>query len=312
MKINKPNTNHLADFLIYRSRSLGYDDSINPTLCWEFFSKKVGAQWIDEEAFCIGIYPFVNGHAFGFFELKSHDKSIQLEQWKNIRKKYSGQFYGPINGSSFLPYKFISKSDQSPIFEGEWNSNIKTVEFMRSMGPEKIIKYRSAYRTSFDAVIKVSHPFLTRWIDKGFSLESIKLDSVNSILNLHHLVHEIFCTNWGYESMNQNQFSSWINSMTKRENGSPLLYWIKIKEENVGFAYLFEMPDKTIIFKTLGIIRKYQEQGLGNALAGELHSIAKKRKAKKCIYAMIQVDNRVNRMPDPDISIMREYESYIF
>mgnify|MGYP001282711732 CR=1 FL=1 len=312
MKIKKPITNHLADFLNYRSKNLGYDDSINPSLCWDFYSNKVGAEWIDEEAFCIGVYPYMGGHAFGFFELKSNDKALQLKQWKSVKKKYSGQFYGPINGSSFLPYKFISKSDQSPIFEGEWNSTTETVEFMRSMNPEKIIKYKSAYRTSFDGVIEVSQPFLTRWVNKGFNLQTIELDSVDSILNLHHLVHDIFCTNWGYESMNQNQFSSWINSMTKRKNGSPLLYWVKIREKNVGFAYLFEMPDKTIIFKTLGIISEYQEQGLGNALAGELHSIAKKREAKKCIYAMVQLDNRVNRMPDPDISIMREYESYIF
>jgi hypothetical protein len=40
--------------------------------------------------------------------------------------------------------------------------------------------------------------------------------------------------------------------------------------------------------------------------------LAKKKEAKKCIYAMVQIENRVNRMPDPDISIMREYESYIF
>ena len=312
MKIQKPNTNHFSDFQIYRSRNLGYDDSFDPKICWDFYSKKVGAEWIDNEAFCIGIYPFMDGHAFGFFELKSKDENLQQNQWNNIKKKYSGQLYGPINGSSFLPYKFISKSDQSPIFEGEWDSTRETIEFMRSMKPKKIIKYRSAYRTSFDEVINVSRPFLSQWVKKGFILETIELDSIDNIINLHNLVDDIFCSNWGYESMDQNQFSSWINSMKNRKNGSSLLYWVKIGKEKVGFAYLFEMPDKTIIFKTLGVLPKFQQQGLGNALACELHLLAKQREAKKCIYAMVQIENRVNRMPDPDISIMREYESYIF
>jgi predicted GNAT family acetyltransferase len=180
------------------------------------------------------------------------------------------------------------------------------------MKPKKIIKYRSDYRTSFDEVINVSRPFLSQWVKKGFKLETIELDSIDNIFNLHNIVDDIFCSNWGYESMDQNQFSSWINSMKNRKNGSSLLYWVKIGEEKVGFAYLFEMPDKTIIFKTLGVLPKFQQQGLGNALACELHLLAKKKEAKKCIYAMVQIENRVNRMPDPDISIMREYESYIF
>ena len=91
MKIQKPNTHHFSDFQIYRSRNLGYDDFFDPKICWDFYSKKVGAEWIDNEAFCIGIYPFMDGHAFGFFELKSKDKNLQQNQWNNIKKTYKYQ-----------------------------------------------------------------------------------------------------------------------------------------------------------------------------------------------------------------------------
>ena len=64
---------------------MGYDDSFDPKICWDFYSKKVGAEWIDNEAFCIGIYPFMDGHAFGFFELKSKYKNLQQNQWNNIK-----------------------------------------------------------------------------------------------------------------------------------------------------------------------------------------------------------------------------------
>ena len=62
----------------------------------------------------------------------------------------------------------------------------------------------------------------------------------------------------------------------------------------------------------MGILPEFQAKGIGNAIAGQLHKVAKSRNAQKCIYALVQVDNRVNRMPDPDITIMRQYETYIF
>ena len=101
MKIQKPNTNHFSDFQIYRSRNLGYDDSFDPKICWDFYSKKVGAEWIDNEAFCIGIYPFMDGHAFGFFELKSKDKNLQQNQWKNIKKNIIVNFMAPLMDLAF-------------------------------------------------------------------------------------------------------------------------------------------------------------------------------------------------------------------
>lgn len=307
-----PTLDHFQNFVRYRKANLGHESCDYERTCWDFYSSKINAQWIDNDYFCFGTYPFMDGYAFGFFELKGGTEENQREAWAQTRAQFVGPLYGPINGSTFLPYKFISMTNGGPIFPGEWESAPSVANFFNACRPKKVVKYRSAYRTHFDGVIEVSEPFVQDWYDQGFSLEHIELGSSGTADALLNLIDAIFSGNWGYESMTKVQFQNWLQHITAGSNNTPLLYWVQIKDQKVGFAYLSELPDATIIFKTIGILREFQAKGLGNAIAGQLHKVAKSRNAQKCIYALVQVDNRVNRMPDPDISIMREYETYIF
>lgn len=307
-----PTLDHFENFVRYRSANLGYESRDYERSCWDFYSSKENAQWMDNDYFCMGTYPFMDGHAFGFFELKGGTEEEQHQAWAEIRAQFKGPLYGPINGSTFLPYKFISTTDGSAIFPGEWDNAPSVAQFFNACQPKKVVKYRSAYRTYYDGVIEVSEPFLQGWYEQGFSLEPMDLSSTGTPEALLNMIEAIFKGNWGYESMTRDQFHSWLQSMTAGSANTPLLYWVQIKDQKVGFAYLSELPDATIIFKTIGILPEFQAKGIGNAIAGQLHKVAKSRNAQKCIYALVQVDNRVNRMPDPDITIMREYETYIF
>jgi len=307
-----PTLEHFENFVRYRSANLGYESRDYERSCWDFYSSKENAQWMDNDFFCMGTYPFMDGHAFGFFELKGGTEEEQRKTWDEIRAQFNGPLYGPINGSTFLPYKFISTTDGSTIFPGEWDNAPSVAQFFNACRPKKVVKYRSAYRTFYDGVIEVSEPFLQGWYEQGFSLEPMDLSSTGTPESLLNMIEAIFKGNWGYESMTRDQFHSWLQSMTAGSANTPLLYWVQIKDQKVGFAYLSELPDATIVFKTIGILPEFQAKGIGNAIAGQLHKVAKSRNAQKCIYALVQVDNRVNRMPDPDITIMREYETYIF
>jgi hypothetical protein len=307
-----PTHDHFQNFVRYHKANLGYESCDYERTCWDFYSSKTDAQWIDNDYFCFGTYPFMDGHAFGFFELKGGTEENRQEAWAQTRAQYVGPFYGPINGSTFLPYKSISMTDGSSIFPGEWDNAPSMAKFFNACRPKKVVQYRSAYRTQFDGVIEVSEPFLQGWYDQGFSLENIELDSPITADALLNMIDAIFMGNWGYESMTKAQFQNWLQHITAGSSSTPLLYWVHIKNQKVGFAYLSELPDATIIFKTIGILPEFQAKGIGNAIAGELHKVAKSRNAQKCIYALVQVDNRVNRMPDLDTTIMREYETYIF
>ena len=209
-----PALDHFQNFVRYRKANLGHESCDYERTCWDFYSSKINAQWIDNDYFCFGTYPFMDGHAFGFFELKGGTEENQREAWAQTRAQFVGPLYGPINGSTFLPYKFISMTNGGPIFPGEWESAPSVANFFNACRPKKVVKYRSAYRTHFDGVIEVSEPFVQDWYDQGFSLEHIELGSPGTADALLNLIDAIFSGNWGYESMTKVQFQNWLQHIT--------------------------------------------------------------------------------------------------
>ena len=70
--------------------------------------------------------------------------------------------------------------------------------------------------------------------------------------------------------------------------------------------------DDIITFKTAAILPEYQKMGLGIAIAYKGHEDAIDLGYKKAIYALVRFNNRVDRMPQPDLINFREYSSYEF
>ena len=95
--------------------------------------------------------------------------------------------------------------------------------------------------------------------------------------------------------------------------GQTWLYWVYIGERRIGFAYLFFLEDGTLIFKTIGLLPEFQAQKVGNAVAGKTSTKWRSKPARPAVdLALVQAGNRVNRMPDPDITVFRTYASYEF
>ena len=60
------------------------------------------------------------------------------------------------------------------------------------------------------------------------------------------------------------------------------------------------------------MIPEYQKMGIGNAFAYKLHADVMDCNYKNVIYALVKKDNRVTKMPTPDLKIIREYSAYEF
>ena len=279
---------------------------------WNFVHHSKEAFWFDGEHFqCVLYRQGEEAWAFGFFETKKEDFEGFQQEWLQLRSKYPGEWKGPLQGSTFLPYRFITESDGSPIFAGEWRNQEHYGPWMERLHPRSTTFYRSASRTDFQGVIDVSEPFVKAWEVQGFNLHPIDLNS-GALQELHEMVHAIFKGNWGYEGLSLEQFTNWAQSISQSHGGKPWLFWVQMGPQKVGFTYLFLLDDGTLIFKTVGLLPDYQAQKMGNAVAGKLHQLALKAGVKQCIYALVQADNRVNRMPDPDITVFRQYQSYTF
>jgi hypothetical protein len=304
-------------YLALRKHHYGHYPDYDPTetalrQAWGFVQQYNEAFWHDGEHFqCVLYRQGERGWAFGFFETKSEDFEGFQQEWLQLRSNYPGEWQGPLQGSTFLPYRFITESDGSPIFPGEWRNQDHYGPWMDRLQPTSTTFYRSASRIDYQGVIAVSQPFVEGWEAQGFALQPIDLHPAN-LKDLHTMVHAIFAGNWGYEGLTLDQFAGWAGSISQSHGGKPWLFWVQMGAQKVGFAYLFLLNDGTLIFKTLGLLPEYQAQKMGNAVAGKLHQLAQKAGVKKCIYALVQADNRVNRMPDPDITVFRKYHSYSF
>ena len=280
---------------------------------WSFFIHQPDAVWHDGKTFCCGIYRMADHRwAFGFFETKGVDQAAFQSEWQSLRMAFPGAWAGPLQGSTFLPYRFITSGESHPLFPGEWRNQAHYGPWMEQLGPSRITTYRSAYRTEYREVIAVSEAFLTDWEERGFALRPFDLEDADGWTALHYMIEAIFHGNWGYKALTPAEFTSWAQSLGQSHGGQPWLYWVYIGERRIGFAYLFFLEDGTLIFKTIGLLPEFQAQKVGNAVAGKLHKMALEAGATRCIYALVQAENRVNRMPDPDITVFRTYASYEF
>ncbi|MFM6998443.1 MAG: GNAT family N-acetyltransferase [Bacteroidota bacterium] len=284
---------------------------------WTFFTEQPQAAWYDGQTFVAGLYalPAAAGTtwAFGYFETEPHaDPHAFAAEWAALRATYPGAWVGPMLGSTFLPYRVVTEDSGTPYFPGEWRTLPEYAELLNAQNPAKTIAYRSAERTDVHGVIAVSQPFLDRWTEQGFALQPLDPGNSEHVVALRGMIDDVFGANFGYQALTEPQFDRWRASLASTHGGTPLLHWVQIAERRVGFSYLFALDDGTVIFKTIGLLPEFQAQGLGNAVAGALHQLAQRRQAPRCIYALVQADNRVNRMPDPDIRIIRSYAAYFF
>jgi GNAT superfamily N-acetyltransferase len=251
--------------------------------------------------------------AFGYFETEPHaDPTAFAAEWAALRSRFPGAWVGPMLGSTFLPYRVVTEDSTAAYFPGEWRTLPEYAVLLGAQNPAKTITYRSAERTDFDGVIQVSQPFLDRWTQQGVSLQPLNPGDSEHVHALRGMIDAVFGGNFGYQALSEPQFDRWRASLASTHGGTPLLHWVQVGERRVGFSYLFALDDGTVIFKTIGLLPEFQAQGLGNAVAGALHQLAKARNAPRCIYALVQADNRVNRMPDPDIRLIRSYAAYFF
>ena len=64
---------------------------------------------------------------------------------------------GPVQGSTFFPYRFVTLTDDSPFFDGECFSQTNEDDFMKNQKPKKIIEYGSAIRSNFNNILKFTN-----------------------------------------------------------------------------------------------------------------------------------------------------------
>ena len=250
---------------------------------------------------------------FGYTTFNSYDNDSDL--WREIiqicKRMNIKRLRGPIQGTTFFPYRFISKSDGSPFFKGEYFSNEKDHQFMKIHNPKNILTYSSGYRTNFDNIMKISKPYFVKHKNMGLIIKHWKSIDRYMLTELFRIVEVIFGSNWGYNKISKEYF---FNLFSSKSNINPkmFLHTIHMNQKLIGFCNYIENDVNTLTFKTIGILPEYQKMGIANAVVYKMHADAIDSKYNKIIYALVKDDNRVKNMPNPDVTLFRSYASYEF
>ncbi len=256
--------------------------------------------------------PGDSGIQFGFVMHSENDlDNLWSKTLEEVKKMNGDKLFGPIQGSTYFPYRFITESDDSPFFKGEYHSKADEHEWMMRQKPAKVVHYRSAYRTTFQGIMKVSKPYYDQLIQKGLSYKVHDEITRNDLRVAFDIVIEVFGSNWAFQELSPEQFEGLYQYETANPSRLSLItiYW---DDKPIGFVRFIEENQDRTICKTMAISREYQKMGIGNATVYFMHQAALDRDYNSMIYALVADDNRVKNMPQHDAVMFRSYASYEF
>lgn len=250
---------------------------------------------------------------FGFFESENNNKLLDFI-WKSIleeSKKIDCQkILGPVNGSIWHQYRFVSKSNKEITFPSEPITKSYYFDFFASKKTVKVTEYHSAYRTNFDVILKYTEPSYQKAIDKNVEIVRITNFDLELLKVIYRFSSQIFSKSWGFVPLNFEEFLELYNS-EKIEDFIGSLYLTKVEDRIVGFCMNIETED-AIIMKTIAVIPEFQKHGLGNALVYAVHNEAKTKNKDYVIYALINKKNKIQHFPQEEVVILREYVAFEF
>jgi hypothetical protein len=253
--------------------------------------------------------------SFGFMMLSADgvsDQQLWEEALTFAKERGSIQLKGPIQGTTYFPYRFVMETDESSFFKGEYFSAPTDHAFMMEQSPDEVQYYRSGYRDYFDGIMKVSEPYYDQALGEGVVIKLHRSVDRDLFHSLAHLIDQIFGGNWSFQKLSP----AALEQMFQQEFGTEqkmALHTFWYQGQMIGFCRYIQNDEDTIICKTLGLLSEYQKRGWGNASVYQMHADAKENEVRRMIYALIYDGNRVQQnMPKDDSIIFRRYASYSF
>lgn len=234
---------------------------------------------------------------------KNEDK-IFNKVFKELKKKGIKTIIGPLNGTTWNTYRYVTDKRNHPPFLMEPFNEEYYVELFKKIGFEPLAYYIS---TIMENMNPVQRGHLSKKIEKLKKFDYYKDTTVKSaenndlitVLNkVYDLTIEAFKNNFLYSELDREIFLKiYMNYEDKIvKKFFKMLY---LKDELIG--YVFGIPDyaeleykgkiETMILKTIAISPKYNGKGMGYILIDELVKEAEKSGYKNVIYALMYEKN---------------------
>ena len=234
---------------------------------------------------------------------KNEDKLFN-KVFKELKKKGIKTIIGPLNGTTWNTYRYVTDKRNHPPFLLEPFNEEYYVELFKKIGFKPLAYYIS---TIMENMNPVQRGHLSKKIEKlkkfdyykDITVKSAENEDLITILNkVYDLTIEAFKNNFLYSELDREIFlKMYMNYEDKIvKKFFKMLY---LKDELIG--YVFGIPDyaeleykgkiETMILKTIAISPQYNGKGMGYILIDELVKEAEKSGYKNVIYALMYEKN---------------------
>lgn len=219
--------------------------------------------------FCLT--PFPDLAYFGLFDYAylSPDKGDILEKFKEVmtawcQEQGASKIYGPINFSTWLPYRLTTSILGGEMFSFEPDRPLAYAQSLKEIGFSTNQLFSSKGYEDLDNIINLSKADYEKAIGLGFSFEFFQKElSDADMKDLHRLSLKIFDDNYLASPIDFETFRTLYVAQSKKEDLTLSLF-IKSKEgERVGYFINF-IEHNYCVVKTIGIDKTFRGSGLSN------------------------------------------------
>ncbi|NWO18108.1 GNAT family N-acetyltransferase [Leptotrichia sp. oral taxon 223] len=255
--------------------------------------------------------PNYNGKATSYIgnvnileKYRKNETEIFNEIFENLKKDCIETIIGPLNGTTWNTYRYVTDMGNHPPFLLEPFNEEYYVELFEKIGFEPLAYYISTIMENMNPVQRGN---LSKKIEKlrkfdfykDITVKSAENEDLLVVLNkVYDLTIEAFKNNFLYSKLDREIFLKMYMSYEDKivKKFFKMLY---LKDELIG--YVFGIPDyaelqykekiKTMILKTIAISPKYNGKGMGYILIDELVKEAERSGYKNVIYALMHEKN---------------------
>ncbi|WP_455045015.1 GNAT family N-acetyltransferase [Leptotrichia trevisanii] len=235
---------------------------------------------------------------------RKNETEIFNEIFENLKKDGIETIIGPLNGTTWNTYRYVTDRENHPPFLMEPFNEKYYVELFEKIGFKPLAYYIS---TIMENMNPVQRGHLSKKIEKlkkfdyykDITVKSAENKDLMAVLNkVYDLTIEAFKNNFLYSELDREIFLKMYMSYEDKivKKFFKMLY---LKNELIG--YVFGIPDyaelqykgkvETMILKTIAISPKYNGKGMGYILIDELVKEAECSGYKNVIYALMHEKN---------------------
>ena len=236
-----------------------------------------------------------------------------LGQWLNVHSITSIQ--GPIEFTTWHPYRFVCEQGSSPWFPGEQAMpDYGLADFIRG-GFQECARYASTLVEDLAQSVDVS---LAKGLDQR--LGALHIDTVTgpdileTLPALYDLSTAIFRGNYAYSPIAYEEFHELYSQIVAMD---VLVVVAKDDQGPVGMAFSYnigpyapvhgEEPKLTSVLKTVGVHPRARKQRIGFGVSYLTHKLWLERGFEQIIHAYMKSDNASRAMSSHFGRTLREY-----